>query len=70
MFIINAISAGIISIKDYDSFVKFYRICNYGPNAIDKNGYSLLSFAVKSSCLEIVSFLFDEKANPNLHIKF
>ena len=56
------------SIKDcnYDSFVKFYRICNCGPNAIDKDGYSLLSLAVKSSCLEIVSFLLDEKANPNL----
>jgi hypothetical protein len=56
------------SIKDcnYDSFVKFYRMCNCGPNAIDKDGYSLLSLAVKSSCLEIVSFLLDEKANPNL----
>ena len=56
------------SIKDcnYDSFVKFYRACNCGPNAIDKDGNSLLSLAVKSSCLEIVNFLLDEKANPNL----
>ena len=56
------------SIKDcnYDSFVKFYRACNCGPNAIDKDGNSLLSLAVKSSCLEIVEFLLEEKANPNL----
>ena len=56
------------SIKDcnYDSFVKFYRTCNCGPNAIDKEGNSLLSLAVKSSCTEIVNFLLDEKANPNL----
>lgn len=56
------------SIKDcnYESFVKFYRACNCGPNAIDKDGNSLLSLAVKSSCLEIVNFLLDEKANPNL----
>ena len=56
------------SIKDcnYDSFVKFYRSCNCGPNAIDKDGNSLLSLAVKSSCLEIVDFLLEEKANPNL----
>jgi hypothetical protein len=56
------------SIKDcnYDSFVKFYRACNCGPNAIDKDGNSLLSLAVKSSCLEIVNFLLGEKANPNL----
>lgn len=56
------------SIKDcnYDSFVKFYRLCNCGPNAIDKDGNSLLSLAVKSSCLQIVNFLLDEKANPNL----
>ncbi len=56
------------SIKDcnYESFVKYYRLCNCGPNAIDNDGYSLLSLAVKSSCLEIVSFLLDEKANPNL----
>lgn len=56
------------SIKDcnYDSFVKFYKACNCGPNAIDNDGNSLLSLAVKSSCLEIVNFLLDEKANPNL----
>ena len=56
------------SIKDcnYVSFVKFYRACNCGPNAKDKDGNSLLSLAVKSSCLEIVKFLLDEKANPNL----
>ena len=56
------------SIKDcnYESFVKYYRLCNCGPNAIDNDGYSLLSLAVKSACLEIVSFLLDEKANPNL----
>ena len=56
------------SIKDcnYTSFVKFYRACNCGPNAKDKDGNSLLSLAVKSSCLEIVNFLLDEKANPNL----
>lgn len=56
------------SIKDcnYDSFVKFYRLCNCGPNAIDKDGNSLLSLAVKSSCLPIVNFLLNEKANPNL----
>jgi hypothetical protein len=56
------------SIKDcnYESFVKFYRACNCGPNAIDKDGNSLLSLAVKSSCLEIVNFLLNEKANPNL----
>ena len=56
------------SIKDcnYDSFVKFYRACNCGSNAKDKDGNSLLSLAVKSSCLEIVNFLLDEKANPNL----
>ena len=56
------------SIKDcnYDSFVKFYRTCNCGPNAIDKDGNSLLSLAVRSSCPEIVNFLLDEKANPNL----
>ena len=56
------------SIKDcnYDSFVKFYKACNCGPNAIDKDGNSLLSLAVKSSCLEIVNFLLKEKANPNL----
>ena len=56
------------SIKDcnYDSFVKFYRTCNCGPNAFDKEGNSLLSLAVKSSCTEIVNFLLDEKANPNL----
>ena len=56
------------SIKDcnYDSFVKFYRTCKCGPNAKDKDGNSLLSLAVKSSCLEIVDFLLEEKANPNL----
>ena len=56
------------SIKDcnYDSFVKFYRNCKCGPNAKDKDGNSLLSLAVKSSCLEIVNFLLEEKANPNL----
>ena len=56
------------SIKDcnYPSFVKFYRACNCGPNAKDKDGNSLLSLAVKSSCPEIVKFLLDEKANPNL----
>jgi ankyrin repeat protein len=56
------------SIKDcnYDSFVKFYRTCKCGPNAKDKEGNSLLSLAVKSSCLEIVDFLLEEKANPNL----
>ena len=56
------------TIKDcnYDSFVKFYRSCNCGPNAIDKYGNSLLSLAVKSSCIEIVNFLLNEKANPNL----
>ena len=56
------------SIKDcnYDSFVKFYRACKCGPNAKDKDGNSLLSLAVKSSCLEIVDFLLEEKANPNL----
>ena len=56
------------SIKDcnYDSFVKFYRTSKCGPNAKDKDGNSLLSLAVKSSCLEIVDFLLEEKANPNL----
>ena len=56
------------SIKDcnYDSFIKFYRACNCGPNAIDKDGNSLLSLSVKSSCMEIVNFLLNEKANPNL----
>ena len=56
------------SIKDcnYDSFVKFYRSCNCGPNAMDKDGNSLLSLSVKSSCKEIVNFLLNEKANPNL----
>lgn len=62
------INSLISSIKDcnYDSFVKFYRTCNCGPNAIDKDGNSLLSLAVRSSCPEIVNFLLDEKANPNL----
>ena len=56
------------SIKDcnYDSFIKYYRACNCGPNAIDKDGNSLLSLSVKSSCIEIVNFLLNEKANPNL----
>lgn len=62
------INSLISSIKDcnFDSFVKFYRTCNCGPNAIDKDGNSLLSLAVRSSCPEIVNFLLDEKANPNL----
>jgi hypothetical protein len=62
------INSLISSIKDcnFDSFVKFYRTCNCGPNAIDKDGNSLLSLSVRSSCPEIVSFLLDEKANPNL----
>ena len=62
------INSLISSIKDcnYDSFVKFYRACNCGPNAFDKDGNSLLSLAVKSSCIEIVNFLLDEKANPNI----
>lgn len=62
------INSLISSIKDcnYDSFVKFYRACNCGPNAFDKDGNSLLSLAVKSSCMEIVNFLLDEKANPNI----
>ena len=62
------INSLISSIKDcnYESFEKFYRTCNCGPNARDKEGNSLLSLAVKSSCLEIVNFLLNEKANPNI----
>ena len=62
------INSLISSIKDcnFDSFVKFYRTCNCGSNAIDKDGNSLLSLAVRSSCPEIVNFLLEEKANPNL----
>lgn len=58
----------ISSIKDcnFDSFIKFYRDCNCGPNAFDKDGNSLLTLATKSACLEIVNFLLDEKADPNL----
>ena len=58
----------ISSIKDcnFDSFVKFYKSCNCGPNAFDKDGNSLLTLATKSACLEIVNFLLDEKADPNL----
>lgn len=58
----------ISSIKDcnYDSFIKFYKDCNCGPNAFDKDGNSLLTLATKSACLEIVNFLLDEKADPNL----
>ena len=62
------INSLISNIKDcnYESFSKFYRTCNCGPNAVDKEGNSLLSLAVKSSCLEIVNFLLNEKANPNI----
>ena len=58
----------ISSIKDcnFDSFIKFYKSCNCGPNAFDKDGNSLLTLATKSACLEIVNFLLDEKADPNL----
>lgn len=51
---------------DYNSFKEFYYACKLGPNAMDKDGNTLLSLAVKSSCLEIVNFLLEEKANPNL----
>jgi hypothetical protein len=62
------INSLISSIKDcnFDSFIKFYRVCNCGPNAFDKDGNSLLTLATKSACLEIVNFLLDEKADPNL----
>ena len=58
----------ISSIKDcnFDSFIKFYKSCNCGPNAFDKDGNSLLTLATKSACLEIVNFLLDQKADPNL----
>ena len=58
----------ISSIKDcnYQSFVKFYKVANCGPNAKDKEGNTLLSLAVKSCCIEIVDFLLKEKADPNI----
>lgn len=51
---------------DFNSFREFYYQCKQGPNVRDKDGNTLLSLAVKSFCLDIVNFLLDEKANPNL----
>ena len=62
------INSLISSIKDCNSqsFVKFYKSAYCGPNVKDKEGNTLLSLAVKSSCLEIVVFLLEEKADPNI----
>ena len=51
---------------NFVEFKKLYQIFKCSPDTLDSNGNSLLSIGVKSSCFQIVKFLLDEKANPNI----
>ena len=58
--------ANYIKNGNFESFKTLYRKSNCGPDELDSNGNSLLSIGVKSSNFQIVNFLLNENANPNI----
>ena len=63
----------IYSIKDsnYYLFRRIFEQYTISPNLQDKKGNTLLSLAVQSNCFQIVNFLLNSGANPNIsNVKF
>lgn len=58
--------ANYIKNGNFESFKTLYRKSNCGPDELDSNGNSLLSIGVKSSNFQIINFLLNENANPNI----
>lgn len=58
----------IYSIKDlnFPLFKRIYEQYSIGPNLNDEKGNSLLSLAVQSNCFQIVNFLLNSGADPNI----
>ena len=58
----------IYSIKDsnYSLFRKIFEQFAIPPNIQDKKGNTILSLAVQSNCFQIVNFLLNSGANPNI----
>ena len=58
----------IYSIKDlnFPLFKRIFEQYSIGPNLNDEKGNSLLSLAVQSNCFQIVNFLLNSGADPNI----